>query len=72
MSSYHCLWHITGRILAWFTLLLAVGKSDTQPLLASVRRGGEPATKGLLPDVCCYRQLQYMTSRSLAQSGYLT
>ena len=25
MSSSHCLWHITGRVLAWVTLLFAVG-----------------------------------------------
>jgi len=24
MSSYHCLWHIIGRVLAWVTLLLAI------------------------------------------------
>jgi hypothetical protein len=29
MSSSHCLWHITGRVLAWVTLLFAVGTKIT-------------------------------------------
>jgi hypothetical protein len=34
MSSSHCLWHIIGRVLAWVTLLFAVGTGGVQPLQA--------------------------------------
>jgi len=34
MSSSHCLWHINGRVLAWVTLLFAVGTGGVQPLQA--------------------------------------
>jgi hypothetical protein len=34
MSSFHCLWHIIGRVLAWVTLLFAVGTGAIQPLQA--------------------------------------
>ena len=32
MSSYQCLWHCVGRVLAWVTLLFAVGTGCGQPL----------------------------------------
>jgi len=44
MSSSHCLWHITGRVLAWVKLLFAVGSGTIQPLQALVRRCGEPCS----------------------------
>ena len=34
MSSSHGLWHIIGRVLAWVTLLFAVGTGGIQPLQA--------------------------------------
>ena len=34
MSSSHCLWHANGRVLAWVTLLYAVGTGTFQPLQA--------------------------------------
>ncbi len=43
MSSSHCLWHIIGRVLAWVTLLFAVGTGGIQPLQALVGRCGEPS-----------------------------
>jgi hypothetical protein len=36
MSSPHSLWHIIGRVLAWVTLLFAVGTGAIQPLQALV------------------------------------
>ncbi len=38
MSSSHGLWHAVGRVLAWVTLLFAVGTGGIQPLQASVKR----------------------------------
>jgi hypothetical protein len=36
------LWHSVGRVLAWVTLLFAVGTDCGQPLQALVGRFGEP------------------------------
>ncbi len=38
MSSSYGLWHIVGRVLAWATLLFAVGAGRIQPLQALVGR----------------------------------
>ena len=42
MSSSAVLWHCVGRVLAWVTLLFAVGTGGIQPLQALVGRFGEP------------------------------
>jgi hypothetical protein len=34
MSSLSVLWHSVGRVLAWVTLLFAVGTGSSQPLQA--------------------------------------
>jgi len=34
MSSLSVLWHSLGRVLAWVTLLFAVGTGSSQPLQA--------------------------------------
>jgi hypothetical protein len=49
MSSSNGLWHIVGRVLAWVTLLFAVGTGGIQPLQVSIGQCEEAFFKTSAP-----------------------